>query len=152
MKKYESYLESPFRLDGLVSKQYITKSDEKVWIDPETAEMYAIKKIPQNKEQITDSKSYTKLFVDNLDLLMKLSGTGLRVLVYAMSTIRPLSQTAILNMADIQYVAKINSPNTIRAAISELIEANIIAQKLGSNIEYWINPNVFFNGNRLRLL
>lgn len=152
MKKYESYLNSPFRVEGIETRQYIQKVDERLWVDPETSEMYAVKKVPKNREQLNDTMSYTKLFVDKREKLMKLSGTGLRVLVYGMCTIRPLSQVVILNIPDIQVESGISSPNTIRTAISELIEEGIIAQKVGSNIEYWVNPNYFFNGNRLRLM
>ena len=152
MKKYESYLNSPFKVEGIESRQYIQKVDEKLWVDPETSEMYSVKRVPKNREQLNDSMAYTKIFVDKRDLLMKLSGTGLRVLVYGICTIRPLAQTVILNIPDIQVEANIASPNTIRTAISELIELGIIAQKVGSNIEFWVNPNVFFNGNRLRLI
>jgi hypothetical protein len=35
--------------------------------------------------------------------------------------------------------------------IKELVKEKIIAKKLGSSIEYWLNPNIFFNGNRLKL-
>jgi hypothetical protein len=152
MKKYESYLNSPFRVQGIESRQYVQKVDERLWVDPETSEMYSVKKVPKNREQLSDTMPYTKLFVDNRSILLKLSGTGLRVLVYGICIIRPLSQTVVLNTPDIQVETGIASPNTIRAAISELIEAGIIAQKLGSNIEFWVNPNIFFNGNRLRLL
>jgi hypothetical protein len=152
MKKYESYLNSPFRVEGVESRQYIQKVDEKLWVDPETSEMYSVKRVPKNKEQLNDSMSYTKLFVEGRSKIMKLSGTGLRVLVYGMCVIRPLSQTVVLNIPDIQVEANLASSNTIRTAICELIEAGILAQKLGSNIEFWVNPNVFFNGNRLRLL
>lgn len=152
MKKYESYLNSPFRVEGIESRQYIQKVDEKLWVDPETSEMYSVKRVPKNREQLNDSMSYTKLFVDGREKIMKLSGTGLRVLVYGMCVIRPLSQTVVLNIPDIQVEANISSPNTIRTAICELIEAGILAQKLGSNIEFWVNPNIFFNGNRLRLM
>jgi hypothetical protein len=65
---------------------------------------------------------------------------------------RPLSQVVWLNPPDIMLECGIKSPNTIRGAIEDLIENKIIAQKLGSNIEFWINPNVFFNGNRIRLI
>jgi hypothetical protein len=152
MKKYESYLNSPFRVEGVESRQYVQKVDEKLWVDPETSEMYSVKRVPKNREQLNDTMPYTKLFVESRSTLLKLSGTGLRVLVYAICTIRPLSQSVVLNTPDIQVEANLASPNTVRTAICELIEAGIIAQKLGSNIEFWVNPNIFFNGNRLRLL
>lgn len=152
MKKYESYLHSPFRIIGLEEKHFLTKQNEEVWQLKDGDDLYAVRKIPKNKLTLTDTSAYTKLFNDNLKDLMKLSGTGLRLLIYGMCTIRPLSQTVVYHIPDIQVATGIASANTIRTAVSELIENKIIAQKLGSNMEYWINPNVFFNGNRLRLI
>jgi hypothetical protein len=151
MKKYESYLNSPFKVDGLIERQYVTKADEQIW-EGANGELYVAKKMDRSRVSLTDSMPYTKLFVDNRSLLLKLSGTGLKVLVYAMCTIRPIQQVCILNIPDIQVETCISSPATIRAAICDLIEAGVIAQKLGSNIEFWVNPNIFFNGNRLRII
>jgi hypothetical protein len=46
----------------------------------------------------------------------------------------------------------IKSETTIKTAITELVDEKILARKLGSTIEFWVNPNVYFNGNRLRIL
>lgn len=151
MKKYESYLNSPFRVEGVEERQYITKADEQIW-EASNGELYVAKKMDKSRTSMTDSLTYAKIFVDNRKMLLRLSGTGLRVLLYGICTIRPLSQVVILHIPDIQVEAGIAAPTTIRTAICELIEANIIAQKLGSSIEFWVNPNVFFNGNRLRLI
>ena len=152
MKKYESYLKSPFRIVGLEERHFLKKQDEEVWQLKDGDDLYAVRKIPKNKLSLTDTSPYTKLFNENLKDLMKLSGTGLRLLVYGACTIRPLSQTVIYHIPDIQVATGIASPNTIKAGITDLLDNKIIAQKLGSNIEYWVNPNVFFNGNRIRLI
>ena len=151
MKKYESYLNSPFRVEGLIERQYVTRADEEIW-ENKNGELYVAKKIDKSRIHTTDPIPYTKIFVENRGLFLKLSGTGLKVLIYAICTVRPLSQIAVLHIPDIQVETGIAAPVTIRTGISELIEAGIIAQKLGSSIEFWINPNVFFNGNRLRLI
>jgi hypothetical protein len=44
------------------------------------------------------------------------------------------------------------SEPTLRIGINGLIEANIIARKMGSSIEYWLNPDIMFNGSRLKLI
>jgi hypothetical protein len=152
MKKYEAYLQTPFKVLGIEERQYTTKHDEEVWQMKDGDDLYAVRKIPKNKMSLSDTSAYTKLFNDNLKDLMNLTGTGLRLLVYGACTIRPLSQTVVYHIPDIQVATGISSPNTIKAGITDLIENKIIAQKLGSNIEFWVNPNVYFNGNRLRLL
>jgi hypothetical protein len=151
MKKYESYLNSPFKIEGISEKQYITKEDENLW-ETQNGDLYVAKKISKNKRVINDSMVYTKLFVDGRDTLMKLSGSALKILMYGMCSIRPLSKVVIFHTPDVKAVTGFASDATVRSAICELIEAQVIAQKLGSTIEFWINPNIFFNGNRIRLM
>lgn len=151
MKKYESYMHTPFRIEGVEERSYISKADEQIW-ENKDGELYVAKKIDKSKIISNDARAYTKVFIESKDIFMKLSGTTLKILLYGICTIRPLSQTVIYHTPDIQVSTGILSPNTIKTSLCELIEAGVIAQKLGSNIEFWVNPNVFFNGNRLRLL
>ena len=150
MKKYESYMESPFSVEGIVERQYITKEDEDIW-EGQDGQMYVAKKISKNKRVLNDTMAYSKLFIDSMDTLMRLSSTALKVFIYSMCTIRPLQNKVVLHVPDVKIGTGFSSDSSVRAAICELIEANILAQKLGSSIEFWINPNIFFNGNRLRI-
>lgn len=152
MKKYESYLHSPFKMYGIEEKHYVTKQDEQVMQLTDGDDLYAVRKIPKSRLQMHDSLSYVKLFVDAWSHLKGLSPLSTKIIVYGVSNMRPLSQVVWLNPPDIMLECGIKSPNTIRGAIEDLIDNKIIAQKLGSNIEFWINPNVFFNGNRIRLI
>ena len=152
MKKYESYLQSPFKLYGIEEKHYVTRQDEEVMQLTDGDDLYAVRKIPKSKMQMHDSLPYVKLFTDAWSHFRELSPLATKVIVYAVSNMRPLSQVVLLNPPDIMVQCSIKSPNTVRGAVEDLIEHHIIAQKLGSNIEFWINPNVLFNGNRLRLL
>jgi hypothetical protein len=69
-----------------------------------------------------------------------------------MCNIRPIAKATILNPPDLMEHCGIKSESTIKTAITELVAEKILARKLGSTIEFWINPNVYFNGNRLRIL
>lgn len=151
MKKYESYMNSPFKVEGVEERSYISKSDEQL-LENKDGELYVARKIDKSKIMTNDARAYTKVFIECKDIFMKLSGTTLKILMYGICTIRPLSQTVVYHIPDVQVSTEILSPNTIRTSLGELIEAGILAQKLGSNIEFWVNPNVFFNGNRLRIL
>ena len=70
--------------------------------------------------------------------------------IYTMDRLRPLQETIFLNVDDCMVVCGFKSATSYREGIKGLIEHKIIARKLGSTMEYWINPNVIFNGNRLR--
>jgi hypothetical protein len=151
MKKYESYMESPFKVEGIEERQYITKEDEDLW-EGKDGQLYITKKLNKNKRVLSDTMAYSKLFIDSLDVLMRLSSTALKVLIYSICTIRPLQTKVVLHIPDVKIGTGFSSDSSVKSAICELIEANIIAQKLGSSIEFWINPNIFFNGNRMRNL
>jgi hypothetical protein len=151
MKKYESYMESPFKVEGVEERQYITKEDEDLW-EGKDGQLYITKKLNKNKRVLSDTMAYSKLFIDSMDMLMRLSSTALKVFIYSMCTIRPLQNKVVLHIPDVKIRTGFSSDSSVKSAICELIEANILAQKLGSSIEFWINPNIFFNGNRLRNL
>jgi hypothetical protein len=57
-----------------------------------------------------------------------------------------------LNKDDITASLGNMSEPTFRLAINGLIEANIVARKMGSSLEYWLNPDIMFNGSRLKLV
>jgi hypothetical protein len=66
--------------------------------------------------------------------------------------VRPLAKVTILHAPDLMLNCLIKSEATIKTAITELVDEKILARKLGSTIEFWINPNIYFNGNRIRVL
>ena len=152
MRQNESFLENPFKVDGISLRQYIPKANEQLMVDPNTAELLAVRRLGKSKDQLSDSKVYTKLFTDNLEAFMALPSSGMRLLFYAMCKARPITDSIFLNIDDCLLVCGFKSPTSYRDGIIALLEAKIIARRVGSNIEYWINPNVFFNGSRLRLV
>jgi hypothetical protein len=152
MKKYESYIQSPFRSSGIEERSYITKSNEELWESSDGEKLYSVREVPKSKIQLHDSLQYTKLFTSSLPILMKLGGSSLKVLVYAICNIRPLAQSCFLNPPDVMVNCGFKSETTVKSSIEDLIEHEVLARKLGSSIEFWFNPNVFFNGNRVRAM
>lgn len=152
MKKFESYLESPFRVLGVEQRSFTTKENEEIWSLKDGEDLYAVRKVPKNKVQLHDGMSYVKLFQDSWSHIKDLSPLSLKVMVYAITVMRPLSKVVYINPPDVMVACDLKAPSTVRNCVEDLLTNKIIAQKLGSNIEYWINPNVFFNGNRLRII
>lgn len=151
MKEAQSFLENPFKVEGITTISYITKVEEKIVTDPETGEIYAMRRVPKNSQHSHDSKVYVKMFQENCDVLMSLPHAALKIMMYGMCKVRPLSQVVYLNVDDCMVQCGFKSATSYRDGIKSLIEASIIARKMGSSMEYWINPNMFFNGNRLRI-
>lgn len=152
MKNHESYLESPFRILGIEERHFVTKESEEILQLTDGDDLYAVRRIPKNKMQLHDSMTYTKLFQDSFKSFMNLSPAALKILLYSMCNVRPLSKVTILHAPDLMLNCLIKSEATIKTAITELVDEKILARKLGSTIEFWINPNIYFNGNRIRIL
>jgi hypothetical protein len=151
MKKYEEYLNTPYKVRGITEKNYVTKEDETLTIDPETGQYYSMRKVANNKSVMHDGLVYTKIFQDNLEVFMGVSHTALKVLMYGMCTLRPLSEVLVLNSPDVCLACNIGN-SSFYNAIYELLEKKIISKRLGSKIEYWYDPNIFFNGNRIKIM
>lgn len=151
MKKYESYFVSPFKTSGLIQRQYIPKTSEDIVVDPESGQMYAMKRIPKSMDILHDPAVYTKVFQDKLELLVSMSPAAMKIVFYMICNMRPMSTSIVLSIPDLMVALDIKSPITVKNAIMELLDNRVIAQQLGSNIQFWINQDVFFNGNRVKL-
>ncbi len=135
---------------GVAERSFMTKEDETLTMDPETGDYYTMKKVSKNKNILHDELPYTKLFIGNLNKLIELSNPALRVMLYAMTNVKPIQQTVMLNVPDVALACNLAS-STVYNAIYELLDKGFISKKLGSYIDYWFDPNIFFNGNRLRI-
>lgn len=149
-KKHEEYLNSPYKMNGIVERAYTTKTDETLTVDPETGQMYTMKKVSQNKMVLHDGMVYSKLFQESVAMLMDLSHPSLRIMLYAMSVVRPLSESVMLHAPDV-CVACGMAEKTFYNNLMELLDKRILSRKLGSSIEFWFDPNLFFNGNRVKV-
>lgn len=135
---------------GIEERVYTTKSDETLTVDPDTGKYYTIREVSKDKRNLHDELVYTKLFTSSVSSLMDLPHPAFKIMMYAMAHVRPLSQTVILNPSDVIDFCKIAN-GTYYNNLYVLLDKKLISRKLGSNIEYWFDPNVFFNGNRLRV-
>jgi hypothetical protein len=149
--KHESYLRSPYKFESINERMYTTKEDESLTVDPETGQYYAIRKVAKDKRVIHDSLVYTKLFQDRVHLLYDLNYASLKILIYAMATVKPFSEVVVLNPPDVKIVCGVGS-STFYDSINYLLNSKILSKKLGSTIEFWFDPNIFFNGNRVSVM
>lgn len=80
-----------------------------------------------------------------------MSPAAMKIVFYMICNMRPMSTSIVLSIPDLMVALDIKSPITVKNAIMELLDNRVIAQQLGSNIQFWINQDVFFNGNRVKL-
>ena len=149
--KREAYINNPYKIEGVDERIYTTKEDETLTIDPETGQYYSMRKLGKNSKVLHDSLIYTKLFHSSLSKVVKLSPPAMKLLFYSMCHIRTFSEIVVLNPPDCSVACGI-AVGTVYDGVKNLLENDIIRKKLGSNIEFWFDPNVFFNGNRVKVL
>jgi 3-phenylpropionate/cinnamic acid dioxygenase small subunit len=147
----ESYLNNPFKPEGIVDRAFEPKEESKIWVDPETGESYSVTKIVTGKTELHDPMMYTKVYMSAFLHLNNLNYSAVKVFNYMVHTLKSNRDTVYLNCADVELNCKI-SQASYYTAIKALIEAKVIARKVGSTMEFWINPNILFNGNRTRLV
>lgn len=96
--------------------------------------------------RIADNERYIKVYSSFMEVLSKMSLSGIRMFVYVMDIIEQDKDIIILDR-DIYCRYSGNSSNIYYRGIRELVRLGII-MKRGSGGSYWINPHVLFNGNR----
>ncbi len=146
-----SFMYSPFKVDGLEERTYIVKEGEVATVDPNTGEMYVMKRVDRSKRALHDGRRYTKLFAGACDKFIGLSRVGFIMLFYIIGRVSPSKDNVYLTADDVMEWGGISS-RSFYDGLAELLDQEIIARKLGSRIEFFFNVNLFFNGDRRRLI
>ena len=151
--KYPEYIKNPFRVKGITERTFTKKGMElhdKAMVDPDTGEAVPLYTMPKQQVVMHDSKSYVKVFMDTGDLVRELSPAATKVYLYVIFNMRINYDLVYLNAADVCEWAGFSGATFYRA-VEELLNRKFIARKLGSYLEYWIDPNIFYNGDRVKL-
>ena len=148
--KHESYLTSPYKYMNIEERVFVPRKNEEITTNLETGEMFVMSRIDKNKTVIHDSLVYTKLFEDSIHQLCSLGNSSLKILLYSIADVKPFSETVVLNGPDVMLFCGI-SKSSFYDGVIELLDKKIFCKKLGSSIEFWFDPNIFFNGSRIKV-
>jgi hypothetical protein len=98
-----------------------------------------------------DKAEFMKVYKTGLANWYDLSKSAIKIFAFISSILKPNKDYFDFDLDDCKAFTGYSSKNTILNAISELIANKFIAR--GSNpYKYFINPTIFFNGNRLIFL
>lgn len=153
------YTENPFmgELSGMKTRRKrVTAKGGKAIIDTTTGEIEDVAEIVS--VQHVDNEQFVKVFTANLRTFFNLKPTTYRlvqVLLYQLGK-TPQRDTVYLNIAVAErYFQETEQRGVSRSAyhdaMRELIEKSFIAESVDPNL-YWINPALFFNGDRVRFV
>lgn len=132
----------------VIKQKFGTRTDHKgivSAVDTETGEVFQTSFLRRVE---LDEDKFAKLYLNQLASLNELSTAGIRVLTYIMRTLKPNKAEILLNRDKCKEFCKYKSLKPIYKGLAELIQANMIARGWVDGL-YYINPLVFFNGNRV---
>lgn len=98
-----------------------------------------------------DEEQFTKLFLKNLKIFFELNNNDLRVLLYIMQMTNPNRDMIVISKVDCMKYTQIKHRDTINRCLDKLLVNRIIAKTTVRNV-YFINPHIFFNGDRLTFM
>lgn len=150
MLETEKYINNPYRVSGFEKRVITSKSKELtkgMLVDSDTGEAESLFTVPRMIEVDVDTLPFTKGFHGMMDVYWDLSVPGQKLWYYCFQGLKVGKDSVWLNYADVGVRCKIGK-NSFYGAVKELIRKDVLARKLGSSLEFWVNPNVFFNGRR----
>ena len=154
---YEKNKENPFIKDAIehinnrTVKKYrsATGTDRRAVlqaIDPQSGECLGHTSFLRQVE--CDEEEFIKFYLRDFRVFFGLSEKAMRVFGYILTLVKPNSDEFIFLIEDCLNHTPYKGKNSIYAALTELIRSEIIARGR-SEVFFYINPMVIFNGNRV---
>jgi hypothetical protein len=156
-KTVERHESNPFLVNAVLNvktrKKRVTVAKGGTIIDNETGEAKAETVIAQIIE--VDEGQFVKLFTKDLEMFFDLSSAALKTFGLVLKTVQAEAINRDKVFIDLKTKGVLESFKLSRAVvyrgIDELIKKQFLARTLTPNI-YYINPNLFFNGDRARFV
>lgn len=103
------------------------------------------------KMVMADKETFVKVFTSGLDNLLPLSMGGQMLFKHICRSLRPNKDRVYLDGKEFIKEYNIKSINTFYKSLSELLDNQIIANTNEKGF-YYININIFFNGDRVKFI
>lgn len=123
-------------------------SAEKVILDvinTNTGEVEGVQNFTKFVE--TDNEQFSKLFLNNIQSFFDLGKTAIKVFCYIQTKLKPNSDTFIFYLDECKEYTNLSSASVYKG-LAELVKNEFIARGK-KDIVYYINPMIFFNGDRV---
>lgn len=123
-------------------------SAEKVILDvvnTNTGEVEGVQNFTKFVE--VDDEQFTKLYLNNIQNFFELGKTAIRVFCYIQTRLKPNSDTFVFYLDECKEFTNLSSASVYKG-LAELVKNEFIARGK-KDIIYYINPLIFFNGNRV---
>lgn len=130
-------------------KKVIMKDNDVVFM--ETGEIVGTGDRVVLRNQLVDEDKFAKIYVNQMSFMYDLSKSGIKVLHYIVSELVPNNDLVYIYLPRLLKFCGYKSNKQGYVGLKELIKAQIIAPSFMPG-QWFINPSVIFNGNRLLLI
>ena len=154
-----TYSENPFLDASTITtkrKRTVVVKGGKAIVDGETGEMEDLAEVVMVRE--VDDQQFVKIFTQNLKVFFDLTPGAMKLLQVVLHQVQqtPNSDRIMLNMAVVEdYFTRSHQETVSRAsfhrAVRELLDKKFLAESVLTGL-YFINPHLFFNGDRVRFV
>lgn len=152
LSDFASTPETPFiRLDEVEYKKYWMK-DKPMEVVDQSGEVLSLTRPGKLITGFQDRASYTKLFKGGKLKLAELSSSGIKVLCYIMLNASPNQEDMCLHPQQVASEMGYRDQRSVYEGLVNLLNMGLLGRKTGYQSCFWINPNLFFNGDRIKLL
>ncbi len=151
IRDYETFRQNPFKPQGITLVDYTPKEEEQIVTNTETGEYGIYRKLGRTIRKKKDTQPYKKLFDEALEPLSELTTPGLKVFAFITKNLVRNSDEVLIEPKEIMRFSKYKSMFPIYKGIAQLLFYRFITRKAGSDACYFVNPNMFFNGDRKSL-
>lgn len=147
-----TYKENPFMTEIAVKvrKKRLTVARGSSLIDGDTGEIQGVTEVSQVIP--VDETQFVKLFTAEIGAFFDLSSAGIKAFCSVMYAVQKSPGKDLVYM-DLETLPEpfTLSRQTFLRGVQELIENKFLAKHVSANW-YFLNPNIFFNGDRVRFV
>lgn len=152
IKEYPTYVENPIEIKG-IKKKIIPGKERTLTTDEETGERIIIEKAAPSKTFLVDESKRISIYDGPLlDLLPNISTSGLFVLSYIFKNLPKNKDVILLYPSAIMEYFNHKTSTVYYRGVSDLLGYEILFRKRKSSVEFFINTEMFFYGDRSKLL
>lgn len=148
---HPSFTRNPFFNDipqnvFTVKRSKRTTNTSMAVVNTETGESTSMR-FTLGQDKLYDTRTFTKVFPGNLQLLCSLKNNEMKILFFIMDRMEYGQQVVFVDMAAAKEFCGYKQLNMCYYGLAGLLEKKFIARVSGSRNTFYINPNIFFKGN-----
>lgn len=95
-----------------------------------------------------DEEKFAKIYISNFAAFYGLNEAGMRVFHYIITNLKPKNDVILFNLKKCMLFTEYKTRKSVLSGLGSLLKNGIIARTI-FNDEYFINPLILFNGDRV---